>query len=64
MMKRVVILMSIMMCFLAGCSAPREQEVLYQEKSVPVEPSGAIPDTDSNDEGMLDMEKEPVVINL
>lgn len=28
MMKRVVILMSIMMCFLAGCSAPREQEVL------------------------------------
>lgn len=38
--------------------------VLYQEKSVPVEPSGAIPDTDSNDEGMLDMEKEPVVINL
>ena len=38
--------------------------VLYQEKSVPVEPSGAIPDTDSNDEGMQDLEKEPTVINL
>jgi len=38
--------------------------VLYQEKSVPVERSGVIPDTDSNDEGMLDMEKGPVVINL
>lgn len=38
--------------------------VLYQEKSVPVESSGAIPDTNSNDEGMLDMEKGPTVINL
>lgn len=38
--------------------------VLYQEKSVPVEPSGAIPDTDSNDEGVQDLEKEPAVINL
>lgn len=38
--------------------------VLYQEKSVPVEATGAIPDTDSNDEGMLDREKEPTVINL
>ncbi|MDE6016888.1 MAG: hypothetical protein K2H41_14580 [Acetatifactor sp.] len=38
--------------------------VLYQEKSVPVESSGAIPDTDSNDEGMQDLEKEPTVINL
>ncbi|MDE7269837.1 MAG: hypothetical protein K2N81_05125 [Acetatifactor sp.] len=38
--------------------------VLYQEKSVSVESSGAIPDTDSNDEGMQDLEKEPTVINL
>lgn len=38
--------------------------VLYQEKSVPVESSGVIPDTDSNDEGMQDLEKEPAVINL
>ena len=28
--------------------------VLYQEKSVPIQPSDAIPDTDSNDEGMQD----------
>lgn len=38
--------------------------VLYQEKSVPVESSGAIPDTDSNDEGMQDLKKEPAVIKL
>lgn len=37
--------------------------VMYQEKSMPIQPSGAIPDTDSNDEGMQDME-EPTVISL
>ncbi len=38
--------------------------VLYQEKSVPIQPSSTIPDTDSNDEGMQDIEKEPEIINL
>lgn len=43
---------------------PAAAPVLYREQSAPAESSGAVPDTDSNDEGMQDLEKEPTVINL
>lgn len=48
----------------AALENPVAAPVIYREKSVPIESPGAVPDTDSNDEGMQDSDKGPTFIPL